>query len=63
MVGLACIMQRDDRLYRFVGEAVVEEDRDRFWTPCEFSGLYQSAEDTQRAARQLVLWLRDQNSN
>jgi hypothetical protein len=56
------IMKRDDGLYRFVGERLAEEFGETYWEPCDFSGVYQSADDAERAAEKEVLWLRDQIS-
>jgi hypothetical protein len=57
------IIERDDGLYRFEGEAEQEEDGYSFVAPCDFSGLYESAEAAEREARATVPWLRRQNSN
>jgi|EndMetStandDraft_8_1072994.scaffolds.fasta_scaffold563545_2 hypothetical protein len=57
------IMERDDGLYRFVGEKLLAEKLgETYWEPCDFSGLYQSADAAERAAEKEVLWLRDQIS-
>jgi hypothetical protein len=33
------------------------------WTPCGAGGLYNSANDVERAARSGILWLQSENSN
>jgi hypothetical protein len=50
-------------LFRFSEETYVTEDGYTFWTPSHCSGLYNSAEATERAARIEIPWLRGQNSN
>jgi hypothetical protein len=54
--------RRDDGLYRFESEAEQEEDGEFFIAPCDFSGLYQTVEEAERAAAIDVLWLRRQLS-
>jgi hypothetical protein len=54
--------RRDDGLYRFEGEAEQEEDGEFFVAPCDFSGLYKTAEEAERAAETDVLWLSRQLS-
>lgn len=56
------IIERDDGCFRFEGEAEFDEDGELYWVPCDISGIYASAEDAERAARNEVLWLRDQTS-
>ena len=57
------IMERDDGLCRFFGERLADECGETFWEPCDFSGLYGSALEAERAAGSEVSWLRDQISN
>jgi hypothetical protein len=54
------IFQRDDGLFRFEGESEREEDVEVFVAPCDFSGLYKTAEEAEQAAQVDVLWLRRQ---
>ena len=55
------IIERNDGLFRFEGEAEMECDGDIYWGPCDISGCYASAEEAERAAHHEVLWLRDKN--
>lgn len=56
------IFKRDDGLYRYEGEAEQEEDGEVFVAPCDFSGLYETADEAERTASVEVLWLRRQLS-
>jgi hypothetical protein len=55
------ILERDDGCYRFEGEIVEHDLGEPYWTPCHTSGLYESAELAEQAARQEVPWLRQQS--
>jgi hypothetical protein len=57
------ILERDDGCYRFEGECVERDRGELYWTPCGISGLYESAELAEQAARQEVPWLRHQSAN
>jgi hypothetical protein len=54
------ILERDDGFYRFEGEVVEHDMGEPYWTPCDISGLYESAELAEQAARKEVPWLRQQ---
>jgi hypothetical protein len=58
------IVRRKDGLFRFEGEREVKEPiYGDYWTPCDLSGLFQTAEETEREARISIPWLREQISN
>jgi hypothetical protein len=59
------IYEREDGLFRFVGERQQEESQlgYTFWQQCDFSGIFESAEAAEREARSSIPWLRNQNSN
>jgi hypothetical protein len=57
------ILERDDGLFRFEGEAEQEEDGYVFWAPCDISGLYQTADAAEQDARRMIPWLRNQTSS
>ena len=59
----AFIMANGHGQFRFSEEAYVTEDGYTFWRPNWESGLYDSADAAERAARSELGWLRDQNSN
>jgi len=48
-------------LFRFEEETHVTEDGYTFWSPTHVSGLYDSAEAAELAARMELPWLRDKN--
>jgi hypothetical protein len=55
------ITERDDGRRRFEGEAEIIGDGDEevYSAPRDISGLYESAEAAEQAARRDVPWLRD----
>ena len=59
------ILEREDGFYRFEGEKQVndEDEFGPYWTACDMSGLYATAEEAEAAAHRDVIWLRDQSSN
>jgi len=54
-------LRRNDGLYEYRGwERRLEESpagSDHYWSPREHSGLYQTMEELEQAARQTVAWL------
>jgi hypothetical protein len=55
-------LRRNDGLYEYRGfERRLEESPFRngyYWSPCEYSGLYETIEELEQTARQMVAWLR-----
>jgi hypothetical protein len=55
------IFRRPDGLFGFAGERFTEEDGDEFWDAAEYSGIYESADEAERAALSELTWLRTSN--
>ena len=55
-------LRRNDGLYEYRGfERRLEESPFRngyYWSPCAYSGLYETIEELEQTARQMVAWLR-----
>ena len=57
------VMAAPGSLFRFDEDTHVSKDGYTFWSPTHMSGLYDSAEAAERAARMELPWLRDKNPN
>jgi hypothetical protein len=55
------IFRRPDGLFGFAGERFTEEDGDEFWEPAEASGIYESADEAERAGLADLTWLQISN--
>jgi hypothetical protein len=55
------VFRRPDGFFGFAGERFTEEDGDEFWEPIEASGIYETANDAERAALAEITWTRNSN--
>lgn len=59
-------LRRHDGLYEYRGydeliDDTGSDERRPYWSPTAYSGLYQTLEELERAARQAVPWLGESN--
>jgi len=52
------IYRREDGFFGYFGHSELTDDGHAYWTPTEFSGIYDSLEAAQRAALADMVWLR-----
>jgi hypothetical protein len=57
------IFRRLDGFFGYAAERLTSEDSDTFWEPAETSGIYESANEAERAALSEVTWFSGKTSN
>jgi hypothetical protein len=57
------IFRRADGFFGYAGERYTEQDGEKFWEPAESSGIYESADEAERAALAEMTWFSGKISN